>query len=287
MLKLDLLRITMTEYKRQFYGKILYWFFDITHIGILFTLLGVLFWDALITREMGFKYVAWAFAQTMFFTWLTWNYMEEAISETINKAPPFYKPVWLLVLTYMGISICSLAILVHGLITLEMTVLTSIGIYCFIVYFMGRLSLRAAKKWENVLKLNDKFAIGSKRRSETMQKHEPWGKAIGIDLYECDLFLMTDADYIKQTVVELCELIDMKRYGDCQVIHFGDGNKAGFTMTQLIETSNIGAHFANESKTIYFDLFSCKGYDENAVATFLMKKFNADRFVKAYVAKRW
>jgi S-adenosylmethionine/arginine decarboxylase-like enzyme len=98
-----------------------------------------------------------------------------------------------------------------------------------------------------------------------------------IDLFNCNYDKMNNANYIKETVIELCDLIKMKRFGECQVVFFGSGNKEGYSMFQLIETSNLSAHFANENLTIYFDIFSCKEYDPEKVRNFLMSKFEAGR----------
>jgi S-adenosylmethionine/arginine decarboxylase-like enzyme len=106
-----------------------------------------------------------------------------------------------------------------------------------------------------------------------------WGISTSVDLYECNFDKMNDPVFIRETVVELCELIDMVRFGECQVVFFGEGDKAGYTMFQLIETSNITAHFANEGLAIYFDIFSCKGYDPEIVQNFLMNKFDAKRYM--------
>jgi S-adenosylmethionine decarboxylase len=48
-------------------------------------------------------------------------------------------------------------------------------------------------------------------------------------------------------------------------------------MTQLIETSLISAHFADASRAIYLDVFSCAPYDPQQVA-----KFAADYFKSAH-----
>jgi S-adenosylmethionine/arginine decarboxylase-like enzyme len=47
--------------------------------------------------------------------------------------------------------------------------------------------------------------------------------------------------------------------------HFGEGNKSGYTLVQLIETSNITGHFCDDSGDAYLDVFSCKYFDENVV----------------------
>jgi S-adenosylmethionine/arginine decarboxylase-like enzyme len=49
-------------------------------------------------------------------------------------------------------------------------------------------------------------------------------------------------------------------------------------MMQLIETSLISAHFANESRTIYLDVFSCAPYDPKAVAEYAREYFKAKRY---------
>ncbi len=83
-----------------------------------------------------------------------------------------------------------------------------------------------------------------------------------------------DADYIKSFVVQLCDLIEMKRFGETQVVHFGEDEKvAGFSMVQLIETSLISAHFANLTNTVYLDVFSCKAYDPEVVQQFSQTSF--------------
>ena len=105
---------------------------------------------------------------------------------------------------------------------------------------------------------------------------EYWGISSSIDLYECDLALMQNADAIREFVNMLCDRIKMKRYGDTQVVYFGeDPRVTGFSMTQLIETSLISAHFADASCAIYLDVFSCAAYEPKEVAEFAKEYFKA------------
>src|SRR5512142_296709 len=105
-----------------------------------------------------------------------------------------------------------------------------------------------------------------------------WGLSSSIDLYECDLKLMQDAEAIKDFVRQLCDRIKMRRYGETQVVYFGDDPRVtGFSMTQLIETSLISAHFADASCAIYLDVFSCASYDPEEVAKFASAYFGAQR----------
>ena len=101
-----------------------------------------------------------------------------------------------------------------------------------------------------------------------------WGIASAIDIYDCDPKLIRDADAIRQFVIELCELIEMKRFGETQVVHFGEDERvAGYSMVQLIETSLISAHFANQTNAVYLDVFSCKPYNPEIVRDFSQKYF--------------
>ncbi|MBH0184513.1 MAG: hypothetical protein HP477_03580 [Nitrospira sp.] len=74
-----------------------------------------------------------------------------------------------------------------------------------------------------------------------------------------------------------CELIGMKRFGECQVVDFGEGRVAGYSMVQLISTSLISGHFANDTNNAYLDIFSCKGYDPAVVESFSKEFFGAQR----------
>jgi S-adenosylmethionine decarboxylase len=118
------------------------------------------------------------------------------------------------------------------------------------------------------------------------RKKPPWGVLSSIDLYDCDPQIIRDAKAIRRFVAELCDLIKMKRYGKTQVIHFGEDERvAGYSMTQLIETSLISAHFANQSNTTYLDVFSCKAYEPIRVVEFSKKFFKAKK-VKRHTVLR-
>jgi S-adenosylmethionine/arginine decarboxylase-like enzyme len=104
-----------------------------------------------------------------------------------------------------------------------------------------------------------------------------WGIASAIDIYCCDPLKIRDAELIRRFVVDLCELIEMKRFGETQVVHFGEDERvAGYSMVQLIETSLISAHFANQTNAVYLDVFSCKPYDPEVVKSFAQYYFSGE-----------
>jgi len=108
---------------------------------------------------------------------------------------------------------------------------------------------------------------------------QAWGMETCLDLKNCNPDTIRSAEKIKEYVIKLCDLIEMKRFGDCVVVHFGDDEEvAGYSMTQLIETSLISGHFANKTNNVYINIFSCKEYDPEVAAQFTQEFFQADAY---------
>jgi S-adenosylmethionine/arginine decarboxylase-like enzyme len=113
-----------------------------------------------------------------------------------------------------------------------------------------------------------------------------WGLLTSVDLYSCNSKTIRDAEAIKKYVRELCLLIEMKRFGDTKVVHFGEDEKvAGYSMVQLIETSLISGHFTNSTNNAYIDIFSCKYYNPLAVEEFTKKFFEAKETKMHYILR--
>ena len=114
-----------------------------------------------------------------------------------------------------------------------------------------------------------------------------WGLLTSIDLHSCNPKKIRSAEEIKRFVIELCILIDMKRFGECVVVDFGEDPKvSGFSMMQLIETSLISGHFVNLTNDIYLDIFSCKYYSPEVVAQFAKDFFGAKDFKLNYLLRK-
>lgn len=114
-------------------------------------------------------------------------------------------------------------------------------------------------------------------REVKFEREEPWGISSSVDVKNCNPEMIRDAALIRDYVIKLCDLIEMKRFGECHVVHFGEDEKvAGFSMVQLIETSLISGHFANATNAAYIDIFSCKTYDPAVVAAFTRDYFQGD-----------
>lgn len=123
-------------------------------------------------------------------------------------------------------------------------------------------------------------------RSE-YQLVDAWGLDTGIDLHGCNPETIRNAEKIKEFVAQLCERIEMKRFGECVVVNFGEDEKvAGFSMTQLIETSLISGHFANKTNNVYLDIFSCKYYSPYDAAEFAKEFFEAKDYTLNYTLRK-
>ena len=122
---------------------------------------------------------------------------------------------------------------------------------------------------------------------ETAVARNVWGMASAIDIYNCNPDTIRDADAIRRFTVALCDLIEMKRFGETQVVHFGEDERvAGYSMVQLIETSLISAHFANQSNTVYLDVFSCKPYEPEKVQAFSQEFFGGSHSILHVTMRR-
>ncbi len=82
----------------------------------------------------------------------------------------------------------------------------------------------------------------------------------------------------------------MVAYGEPRIVKFGSGNKAGYTLDQLIETSNIMGHFVPDNgagrSDAYLDVFSCKTFDKNTVKKLVKKYFGAKKITTKFMVRQ-
>ena len=100
-----------------------------------------------------------------------------------------------------------------------------------------------------------------------------WGYHLILDSAKCRPLNIRCRQNIHNFTKDLVKKIDMVPYGQPQIQHFGSGNKAGYTLVQLIETSNICAHFVEETNDMYLDVFSCKPFEPKDVEHMVEKYF--------------
>jgi len=121
-----------------------------------------------------------------------------------------------------------------------------------------------------------------------MPEHQPiWGQHLVLDLAGCPRDRLIDADNLRAWVKDLVETIKMKAYGEPQLEHFAthSHDASGYTLLQLIETSNICAHFAENLGQVYIDIFSCKRFD-NDLAVAVCRKYFEPEVVEQHLIER-
>jgi S-adenosylmethionine/arginine decarboxylase-like enzyme len=113
-----------------------------------------------------------------------------------------------------------------------------------------------------------------------------WGYHLILDASKCVLPRIQCKHNIDAFARALVKKIDMVPYGDPQIQHFGSGNKAGYTLVQLIETSNICAHFVEETSDMYLDVFSCKTFNPSDVEAMVGLYFSPQLFNKTFLVRQ-
>lgn len=104
---------------------------------------------------------------------------------------------------------------------------------------------------------------------------EFWGQHVIIDASGADISKITDRNNHALFLKKLVKDIDMVAYGEPLIEHFAthDPDKAGYSIVQLIETSNITGHFVDKDGSVYLDVFSCKPFDSYTVILCMIQHY--------------
>ena len=114
-----------------------------------------------------------------------------------------------------------------------------------------------------------------------------FGWELVLDLYDCDLAVMSSEKALHQYTLELCKVIDMTPYGEPYTPYFGENceHTKGYSLLQFIETSSITGHFSEGTKTAYLNIFTCKAFDEKKAEEFTVKFFGAKKHVARFMTR--
>lgn len=89
-----------------------------------------------------------------------------------------------------------------------------------------------------------------------------WGYHLMLDCSNCKREKIGNRENIYNFVKTLVDRIDMVAVGEPIIEMMCEGDpKVGYSLMQLISTSNITGHFMDISGEAYIDVFSCKPYD--------------------------
>lgn len=103
-----------------------------------------------------------------------------------------------------------------------------------------------------------------------------WGYHLLVNAKGGQKDLVSDQENVRKFVEELVVAIDMVKYGPLWIERFAthDEDKAGISFFQMIETSNISGHFAENTGNFYIDIFSCKAFEPEVVNELVQDYFN-------------
>lgn len=148
--------------------------------------------------------------------------------------------------------------------------------------------MRAIQKGYEMREVSTKTDFSSYEELEkAFADSNSWGLLTSLDLKNCHPDLVRSKEAIHQYIIEACDLIDMKRFGDPTIINFGEDERvAGFSMAQFIETSMISGHFANMTNNVYLDVFSCKIYNPYILSKFSKEYFKAQDFEMHFILRK-
>jgi len=98
-----------------------------------------------------------------------------------------------------------------------------------------------------------------------------FGKELILDLINCKGI---EEKMLKDYVYELCDLIDIERYGKCHIEWFGKPPFEGYSLFQFVTTSSITGHFTKTKA--YINIFSCKDFNIEKIKKFSIHWFEAN-----------
>jgi S-adenosylmethionine/arginine decarboxylase-like enzyme len=118
------------------------------------------------------------------------------------------------------------------------------------------------------------------------RKRKSWGYHLLVNAAGCDHEAICSKERIREFAKRLVKGIDMVAYGEPQIVRFGTSVQKGYTLVQLIETSNITAHFSEDSDEVYLDVFSCKTFNPKDAIAIFKECFMPVKFTTTFLTRQ-
>lgn len=113
-----------------------------------------------------------------------------------------------------------------------------------------------------------------------------WGYHLMLDCSGCEIDSIASRENIYDFVKDLVARIDMTAHGEPIIEHLLPGDpKQGYSLMQLITTSNICGHFMELDGTAYFDIFSCKPFDIEVAKMVVNEYFHPRRMRVNFITR--
>ena len=115
-----------------------------------------------------------------------------------------------------------------------------------------------------------------------------WGYHLILDCKGCDKDIITNKKKLTNFSNKLVDAIKMKMYGEPLLKHFAvhDDAAAGYSLVQLIETSNITGHFSDLTGDAYLDIFSCKNFNADYAKTVVYRMLRPQTIKTIFIERQ-
>lgn len=110
-------------------------------------------------------------------------------------------------------------------------------------------------------------------------KKKIYGLELILELFGCDLKVLTSAKKIREFLVLVCKEVNLGRYGPPRIKRFKGGGLfgEGYSFFQFLNSSSITGHFIEtEDRIAFINIFSCGVFDPKKAADFSKKFFKAE-----------
>lgn len=111
-----------------------------------------------------------------------------------------------------------------------------------------------------------------------------WGYHLMLDCSGCTG--IDSRENIYTFIKDLVDRIDMQAHGEPIIEYLLPGDpKQGYSLMQLITTSNICGHFMELDGTAYFDIFSCKEFDIDTAKSVVDQYFHPKKMRVNFITR--
>jgi len=118
-------------------------------------------------------------------------------------------------------------------------------------------------------------------------KKESFGPHLMLDLMECSKDKLSDYEHVFNVLDDLPEKIGMTKITQPYVFPYSGlvPEDKGITGTVIIAESHISIHTFQEKDHCFVDVFSCKDFDVELAAEYIIEAFESKKFDKYIVSR--